>query len=85
MIYLGLFILGIAFEKWVVPFLDILLEWYQNIVTCKVHAIQSDIAVANKELQDYCKDDDKGTTHAIGFRMDESEEFIDLDEDEDED
>jgi len=82
---LWLFLLGIAFVKWVVPFLDILLEWFTNVISKKINLIQSDIAVTSKNVNDYCKDgQDKGMTHAIGFKMDEQEEeFVDDDSEED--
>ena len=79
------FLLGIAFVKWVVPFLDILLEWFTNVISRSVHLIQSNMAVINKDVEDYCKDgQEKGMTHAIGFKMDEQEEeFVDDDSEED--
>lgn len=82
---LWLFVLGIVFAKWVTPFLDILLEWFTNAISRSVHLIQSDMAVTNKNVEDYCKDGkESGMTHAIGFNMNEAEEFIGLDGDDEE-
>ena len=68
--YLVLFVLGIIFDRCLLPLLDILFEWFTNVVSSKVHLIQSNMAVTNKEVNDYCQKDEKLQTHAIGFMMD---------------
>ncbi len=83
--YLYLFILGVVFVKWIVPFLDIFLEWFSNIISRKIYLIQSDMVITNKKVEDYCSDGkDNEMTHAIGFRIDEDVETErDFDEDDD--
>lgn len=83
--YLWLFLLGFFFDRWFGAVLDILLEWFKNIISYKVSIIQSNMMAISKDTEDYCKDSkESGMTHAIGFSMNEAEEFIGLDDDDEE-
>lgn len=81
--YLWLFLLGFFFDRWFGAVLDILLEWFKNIISYKVSIIQSNMMAISKDTEDYCKDDKESEmTHAIGFSMNDVEEFANLDEEE---
>ena len=76
--YLWLFLLGFFFDRWFGAVLDILLEWFKNIISYKVSIIQSNMMAISKDTEDYCKDGkESGMTHAIGFMMDKADSDMD--------
>lgn len=68
------FVLGIAFVRYILPFFDILISWFQTAIEHR----KMKIALKNVKLEkrmDEIVNDDKVTTRQIGFIVENPDEY----------
>lgn len=68
------FVLGIVFVRYILPFFDILISWFQTTIEHR----KMKIALKNVKLEkrmDEIVNDDKVTTRQIGFIVEDPDEY----------